>query len=195
MGWSIYADIGICQGLDPSAGIVARRGDTARVLDDYATFFAASSGASAAFIGLLFVALTIANQEDRDEQTRARRDALAGASFAQLLDAFFVSIVSLTGDTHVFAGASVVMAGVGLWATSQLLPRVIRTGNWSRAAPHRKRNIALPVVSILVYVLQLGTAAALLVVPHSSVLQRIAVLMMLGLYAGALARSWEITQT
>jgi len=165
------------------------------VLDAYSAFFVASSGASAAFIGLLFVALTIADQSKRDDRTKARRDALAGASFAQLLDAFFVSIVSLAGDVKVFAGASVAMALIGLWATSQLLPRVIRTGNWSHTAAHQKRNIALPVASIGVYLLQLVSAAGLLFSPQNSVLLRIAVLVQVGLYAGALLRSWEIVQT
>jgi hypothetical protein len=164
------------------------------MLHDYATFFAATTGASSGFTGLLFVALTLSNQFDRDSRSSARREALAGASFTQLLDAFFVSVVSLTGDVHALAAGSIAMAAIGLWATSQLLPRVIRTGNWSRTAAHRKRNIALPVASVAAYALQLVSASALLFAPNSSVLVRLTALVLLALFAGALLRSWEVIQ-
>ena len=59
------------------------------MLETYSSFFAASSAASAAFIGLLFVALTIANLDTTDVRARTeRRDTLAGSSFVQLLNAF-----------------------------------------------------------------------------------------------------------
>ncbi len=162
------------------------------MLDAYSSFFVASSAASAAFIGLLFVALTIANLETADDRTRTRRDTLAGSALVQLLDAFFVSTASLAGDLYIFASMSVVMAGLGLWAHSRLIPRVIRSGNWSRGAPGRAQNIALPATSLVVYLLQLGFAAGLFLTPHNPGLLRLAVLIAMGLYAGALARSWEI---
>lgn len=162
------------------------------MLEIYSSFFVASSAASAAFIGLLFVALTIANLDSGEERTRTRRDTLAGSAFIQLLDAFFVSTASLAGDLNIFAGVSVVMAGLGLWSHGRLIPRVIRSGNWARGAPGRAQNIALPLTSILVYVLQLGSAASLFLTPTNPGLLRLAVLIAMGLYAGALARSWEI---
>jgi hypothetical protein len=162
------------------------------MLDTYSSFFVASSAASAAFIGLLFVALTIANLDSAAERTRARRDTLAGSAFVQLLDAFFVSTASLAGNLQIFAGMSVVMAGLGLLSHSRLIPRVIRSGNWSRGAPGRRANIALPVSSILVYLCQLGLAAGVLLDPNNALLLRLAVLIAIGLFAGALARSWEI---
>ena len=86
------------------------------------------------------------------------------------------------------------MAGLGLLSHSLLIPRVIRSGNWSHGAPARTRNIALPLTSIVVYLLQLGLAASLFLAPHNPALLRLAVLSLLGVYAGALARSWEITR-
>src|ERR1700730_14742771 len=162
------------------------------MLDTYSSYFLASSAASAGVIRLLFVALTIANLAGADERTRTRRDTLAASAFVQLLDAFFVSTASLAGDVFIFAGASAVMAGFGLWSHSRLLPRVIRSGNWSRDAPGRAQNIAFPLSSICVYLLQLGFALGLFFAPRDASLLRLAVLIGIGIYAGALARSWEI---
>jgi len=165
------------------------------VLDSYANFFIASAGASAAFIGLLFVALTIAAAEERDERAKANRDALAGSSFTQLLDAFFVSLGGLAGEVHIFALLGAGMAIVGLSITSRLLPGVIRAGNWARNSPVRTSNILMPVTSIVVYVLQFVFAMGLLFFPDNSALFRLSVLVLLGLYAGAIARAWKITRT
>ena len=165
------------------------------MLERYSNFFIASAGASAAFIGLLFVSLTIADTAERDERARTNRDALAGSAFAQLLDAFFVSIGGLADEVRIFAGLGVGMAILGLWTTSRLLPGVIRAGNWARNAPVRTSNIALPIASIIVYALQLGFAIGVLFYPDNSALLRLSVLVLLGLYAGAVARAWKITRT
>jgi len=79
--------------------------------------------------------------------------------------------------------------------TSQLLPEVIRIGNWARSSPVRTGNIVMPVTSILVYVLQLAFAVGVLLAPDNSALLRLSVLVILGLYAGAVARAWKITRT
>jgi hypothetical protein len=162
------------------------------MFDIFTNFFIASAGASAAFIGLLFVAITVVNLEQSDARTRARIRALAGSSFASLVDAFFVAIIGLTVGVTGFAIANVVMAGVGLVVTGQLLPAAIRAGNFAREAPHRYRNIALPVASITVYLLQIAFGIVVSVVPSSPGLVRTLVLLALGLYVGALARAWEI---
>ncbi len=166
-----------------------------RVLDRYSNFFLASAGASAAFIGLLFVSLTIADTGEQDPRARANRDALAGSAFAQLINAFFVSMGGLTDEVRIFAGLGAAMAVFGLWTTSRLLPGVIRAGNWARTSPVRTTNIAFPVASIVVYVLQLAFAIGLLIYPDSSALLRLSVVVLLGLYAGAVARAWKITRT
>ena len=164
------------------------------MLDQYANFFIASTGASAAFIGLLFVSLTIADTGESDERARTNRDALAGSAFAQLLNAFFVSIGGLAGEVRVFAGLAAGMAILGLWVTSRLVPGVVRSGNWSRNSPLRTSNIVMPITSILVYVLQLVFATGVFLFPDNSALLRLSVLVILGLYAGAAARAWKITR-
>ena len=159
---------------------------------DYGGFFAASTGASAGFLGILFVALTVANQLERESGTRARRQGLGASAFAMLFDAFFVSAVSLVGDIRVFAATTIVATLGGLYVTRALLPLSVRAGNMRPGAVHWKRNIALPAGSISTYFLQLAGAIALLFSGENGVLMRLEFVAILALYAGALLRAWEI---
>jgi hypothetical protein len=165
----------------------------ALLLGHYEMFFAASAGASAAILGLLVVAVSVVNADDEDAQTRERRTALAGSAFLALVDAFFVSIVALTGGAAVFGTSSLVMAMVGLLASSNLIGRAKRAGNFSRGFPTRRLNITFAVISAGGYSIQLGLAIALLADTQSSALQRALVLVIVGLFGSALARAWEVT--
>jgi hypothetical protein len=60
----------------------------------YESFFTASTGASAALLGLLVVAVSVVNGDDENPTTRELRTVLAGSAFVVLVDIFFVSIVA-----------------------------------------------------------------------------------------------------
>ena len=128
------------------------------LLGHYETFFAASAGASAAILGLLVVAVSVVNADDEDAKTRERRTVLAGSAFLALVDAFFVSLVALTGGAAVFGTSSLVMAIVGLLATGRLIRRAKRAGNFSRGFPTRRLNLVFAGISIGGYSIQLGLA-------------------------------------
>ncbi|MGD0394066.1 MAG: hypothetical protein ABSC41_15660 [Acidimicrobiales bacterium] len=159
----------------------------------YEMFFTASAGASAAILGLLVVAVSVVNADDTDASTRERRTVLAGSAFLALVDAFFVSMVALTGGAAVFGTSNLVMAMVGLLATSRLIPRAGRAGNFSRGFPTRRLNIVFAVISAGGYLIQLGLAILLLANAQSSALQRALVLVVVGLFGSALGRAWEVT--
>jgi hypothetical protein len=161
--------------------------------DHYEMFFVASAGASAAILGLLVVAVSVVNADDADAKTRERRTVLAGSAFLSLVDAFFVSIVALTGGATVFGASNLVMAMVGLLATSRLIPRAKRAGNFSRGFPTRRLNLVFAVISAGGYSIQLCLAIALLADARSSSLQRALVLVIVGLFGSALGRAWEVT--
>jgi hypothetical protein len=163
------------------------------VFGGYESFFVASSGASAAFLGLLFVAFTVVDREESDARVRERRVVLAGSAFLALADAFFVSVLALTGGPVVFGLSSLGMALIGLAATSRLMPRAARAGNFARGFPTRKLNIMFATVSAGGYTVQSGLSAALLTDPHSATLQRALLVMIVILYGSGLTRAWEIT--
>lgn len=155
-------------------------------------FFIASSGASAAILGLLFVAVTVANTDDADVRTRERRTVLAGSAFLALVDAFFVSILALTGGSAVFGLSSLVIAVIGLLGTTRLIRRAWRAGNFSRGFPTRRLNLVFATVSVAVFTSQLAFGVALWANVTNSALQRALVIVVVGLYCSALGRAWVV---
>ncbi len=163
------------------------------VVGHYESFFIASTGASAAILGLLVVAVSVVNADDANATTRELRTVLAGSAFVVLVDIFFVSIVTLTGGSVVFGLSSLAMAIVGLLATYQLVPRARRAGNFSPDSRARTLNITFASISLVGYPVQLGLAVALLANTHSAALQRALVLVIVVFYGSALGRAWEVT--
>jgi hypothetical protein len=163
------------------------------VVGHYEDFFIASTGASAAILGLLVVAVSVVNADDANPTTRELRTVLAGSAFVALVDIFLVSIVALTGGSVVFGLSSVVMAAVGVVATRQLIPRARRAGNFARGFRARRLNIAFASFSAVAYSVQLGLAVALLANTQSAALQRALVLVIVALYCSALGRAWVVT--
>jgi hypothetical protein len=163
------------------------------VFGEYEDFFLASTGASAAILGLLFVAFTVANSDEPDPRTAERRSVLAGSAFLALTNAFFVSLVALTGGAVLFGVASIVMAVVGLLGTSRLMPRARRAGNFARGFPTRYVNIVLATVSATGFTAQLGLVIALAADSGSATLQRALVVLIICLYGSGLVRAWEMT--
>jgi hypothetical protein len=163
------------------------------VVGHYENFFIASAGASAAILGLLVVAVSVVNADDADPASRELRTVLAGSAFVALVDIFLVSIVALTGGSVAFGLSSIAMAIVSLTATSRLIPRAKRAGNFSRGFRARNLNIAFASISAGSYSAQLGLAVALLASTQNAALQHALVLVIVALYCSAIARSWEVT--
>jgi hypothetical protein len=163
------------------------------MIGDYTNFLIASTGASAAFIGLLFVGMSIVNSDDSNYATRERRTVLANTAFLALMDVFFVSFISLAGGDRTYAVANLLIAAIGLFATILLVRRAFRAGNFAPNFPTRRLNLVFASVSVSLYSLQLIVAIVLLVNQHSNDLVRFSLLVIVGLYGSALARAWEIT--
>jgi hypothetical protein len=162
------------------------------VVGHYESFFSTSAGASAAILGLLFVAVTVVNADDANPRTRELRTVLAGSAFFALVDIFIVSIVVLTGGSVVFGLSSLIMAATGLLATGWLVPRAKRAGNFSPDSRTRTLNIVFATTSFAAYSAQLGLALALLANTRSAALERALVLIVVVLYCSALSRAWVV---
>lgn len=161
--------------------------------DQYASFFGASTAASASFIGLLFVALSIVDRDDADPVERGRRTLLADSSFLVLADIFFVSLGALTGGAIALAGGSLAMSTIGLLAYSWILQRGRRSGYYAPGHPNRKLNLVFAIVTAGSFSVQLALSVGLLLHPQSSALVRALVLVLVLLFATALGRCWEIS--
>ena len=162
------------------------------MIQTFSSYLVASAGASAAFIGLLFVAMAIESGEKRDEAMAARRKALSTSSYNHFVNIFFVSVVGLLGEVRLLGGVSVCMALLCLWNISQVLPGVIRTGNWAPRGSWRHSAVILPVTSTIMFTLQALLGVLLIIHPGSLQTLRFALALTVGIYAGALARAWYI---
>ena len=91
-------------------------------MNSYNDFFAGSATVAGALIGLLFVALSIQPERNRDERSVEHR-AVAGTAFTALLDALFVSLIGLQPGAGLQYGA-VIFGALGLISSVNLSRRI-----------------------------------------------------------------------
>ena len=154
---------------------------------DYSNFFVASSQASAALIGLLFVAVSIAPERIFGHEAQAERQALALSAFTALANAFFISFGSLIPDLPF--GVLVVVAG-GV-AVSQTIALLALFPSWRREGT-LVRSVVLFAISAAIYVSEIVLGILLLYKPGDpGYVNQLAVLL-LGVFSIGLARAWEL---
>lgn len=153
----------------------------------YANFLVASTQASAALIGLLFVAVSIAPDRVFGAGAESTRKAMALSSFTAMANIFFVSFGSLIPDLTF--GVMVVVAGVV--ATSQTLSLLSLLGSW-RQESNMVRGVALFAISLGVYAFEIVIGLQLLYgAPNNALFTELEALM-LGIFSIGLARAWEL---
>jgi hypothetical protein len=153
----------------------------------YTNFLTASTQASAALIGLLFVAVAIAPERVFGTSAESTRKAMALSSFTALANIFFVSFGSLIPDLTF--GIMVVVAGVV--ATSQTLSLLTLLGSW-RTEGMLVRGVALFAISAGIYVFEVAIGLQLLYgTPDKALFTELEALM-LGIFSIGLARAWEL---
>ncbi len=157
-------------------------------------FLIACVGASASFIGLLFVALSLVLARDDDagvgslEFTDRR---LAESAFTALANIFFVSLVALMPNTNI-GDAAVVMALIGLRNSWGLFSRA-REIHKTQGASYLKWDMLWIIVSAFVYVFEGVYAILLIIHPNSMTDLDVMTSIIITLFAAALVRSWQLT--
>ena len=145
-------------------------------------FLVATTGASSAFIGLLFVALTLVLERKEEDKSRYSRDRLlAESSYAGLVNVFFVSIIGLVPGNNL-GFVLVVMALLGL-------VNVVRT----LRLPRRGRGRVLLVLSAAVFLWEGIHGGYLVHDIHKVASESFLITLTLTLFGFALARAWELT--
>jgi len=76
------------------------------VVSPYEDFFIASTGASAAILGLLVVAVSVVNADDDNPATRELRTVLAGSAYLALVLVIVALYCSSIGRAWVVTGIS-----------------------------------------------------------------------------------------
>jgi hypothetical protein len=153
----------------------------------YISFLLASAGASAALIGLLFVAVSVDPERVFGRQAVAQRQAEALSAFTALVNVFFISLGGL--DPGLNIGTLAVI--MGILALSQTLA-LLRL--WPRWQHDRQvvRGLILFIASAAVYGYQIWTAQHLIGTPRDISALNSLLGLLLGAYAIGLVRAWEL---
>ncbi|MDF2435111.1 MAG: hypothetical protein JWP44_4742 [Mucilaginibacter sp.] len=157
------------------------------VPQSFNAFFVASTGASAALIGLLFVAVSIAPGQVFGPHAIARGQAAATSAFTALVNVFFVSLVGLAPKANI-GQVSVIL---GVLTLLQTLENLRHVHTWKRAR-YVIRSLVLVLAGLGVYGSELWLGLQLLHTPTNTSAVSSLLGVLLGMYAIGLARSWEL---
>ena len=155
---------------------------------EFLNFFIASTGAGAALVGLLFVAVSLAPEQIVTHRAPVERQAVAGSAFTALINAFFISLVALI--PHFNLGTLIVP-----FSTLSLLTSLIQA--WSLLRPRKGwqsflRRAILVCISLGLYGLELWTAVGLITNPTQVGFVYGLLFVLLGIFVLGLTRAWEL---
>jgi hypothetical protein len=167
------------------------------VPESFETFFLAAAGAGGAFVGLLFVAISILPQRTFDPLAMAgvQHQRLAEATLLTLFTGFTVSSIALIPGINV-GWITLVLGVIGVLTATHLgwrFAQLHRHGP-SQQAPgrHLLRVISLSLVATVVYTIQCLLGLHLLLQPTDASPFRGLALTIIGLYALAIVRAWTL---
>ena len=152
------------------------------------SFFIASTGAGAALIGLLFVAISIAPEHMVAASAPLERQTRATSAFTALFDAFFVSLVALIPTSNV-GGVGVAMGAIGLINSAGIATQMLRRERGWRALT---RGGFLLAASLVLYGMQTWFSIALLRDYRDVGAVFVLAILMIVAYGIGLTRAWEL---
>ncbi len=153
----------------------------------YQNFLMASTQASAALIGLLFVAITLAPERVFGEHAEAGRQARALSAFTALANIFFISFSMLIPDVTV----GLVVIAVGGVSTLQTLSLLLLLRHW-HAQGVMWRSLVLFVGSLAIYGGEIAVGIQLWSHPASTGALTGVLELLLGAFGVGLGRAWEL---
>lgn len=153
----------------------------------FSNFLLGSAGASAALIGLLFVAVSLAPERVFGGTAVAEKQTEALSAFTALANAFFISLGGLIPGLNIGALASIA-GGVSLGQTLALL---FLWRRWRRERRLR-RAFLLFLISAAIYVGELRTAKQLVSTPGAMAPLTGLCSVLLATYVIGLGRAWNL---
>lgn len=153
----------------------------------YENFLTASTQASAALIGLLFVAISIAPQRVFGGEAQSHRQAQALSAFTALSNIFFISFASLIPNIPI----GPVVFVVAIPAVLQTLALLALLPSW-RSEGTVRRGLFLFVASAAIYGYEMVIGVRLWHAPSDTGALTGLLELLLGAYAVGLGRAWEL---
>ena len=163
----------------------------------FETFFLATAGAGAAFVGLLFIAISISPQRTFDPHAVAgvQHQRLAEATLLSLFNGFVVSCVGLIPEANI-GWIALVLGGAGVLIAAQLVGFLARSHRHvvSRRPPwlHRLRVVSLSVVATLLYAIEGLLGLQLIMRPHDEDGVRWLAVIVISIYTLGMLRAWTL---
>jgi hypothetical protein len=165
--------------------------------ESFEAFFLASAGTGGAFVGLLFVAISIGPQRTFGDVAvmGALRQHLAEATFLTLANGFVVSSIALIPGVNVgwFALTGGVWGTIAAVYLARSFTHFHRHGTIRRRPGlHQLRAASLSLVATVVYAIEGLYGVHLILEPGSESAIRGLALVIIGLYALAILRAWTL---
>ncbi|HYB02002.1 MAG TPA: hypothetical protein VED37_17405 [Ktedonobacteraceae bacterium] len=159
--------------------------------DSMDNYFIASTGASAALVGLLFVSISLWPREKMRSAPRAWR-AVAGGSFFAFVNVFLISLSALITGFHL--GWLVLVIGLLGIGNSLLLglPLLRPTPDWKEHSSVLLANLVMVFYGLALYLAEVYFGIRLLLVPADALAVEGIAQVLLLLYALGLIRAWEL---
>jgi hypothetical protein len=163
----------------------------------FETFFLATAGAGAAFVGLLFIAISISPQRTFDPHAIAgvQHQRLAEATLLTLFNGFAVSCVALIPDVNI-GWIALVLGGAGGLIAAQFVEFLARAHQHvvTRRLPwlHRLRVVSLSIVATLLYAIEALLGLQLIARPHDEDGVRWLAAIVIIIYTLGMLRAWTL---
>lgn len=149
----------------------------------YLNYFEAACQAAGALVGLLFVVIALRPGRIVGSGSDPVARGLAASSFTGLVNAFFISLLALIPGKNLGDGAAI-LALIALYHTLKL-----------HLGRHRPGHVAMFLLSLLAYGLELGLAIDFIFNPHDGELVNYLAFVLIGLFSVALGRAWQLIQS
>lgn len=160
----------------------------------FVPFFAASAGAGATLVGLLFVAVSIAPERVFGQEARFEHQLIASSAFTALVNAFFISLGALIPSSSSIAAGTVVliMGGVALVNSVTSFLNLLRRPGAETTRSARWQSIWLLIIGMALYGFEVLNAISLIRTPADvSPLYSICGLLV-GVYGFGIVRAWQL---
>ena len=153
----------------------------------FTNFFLASSGAAAALVGLLFVAISVAPEHIVQANAPIERQAMAASSFTALLNAFFISLGALIPLN--IGTLTLIMSVLGIINSSVLAWNLLKKrGSWQNVV----RRVYLILVSFIIYGFEFYNAILIILEPKNVGNIYVLAWLLVGVYGIGLTRAWQL---
>lgn len=164
------------------------RGRSAMVPEAFHDYFVASTGAAAALMGLLFIAVSIAPERTVMSSAPIERQATTASAYTALLNAFFVSLIALLPQTNL-GPAVLVLSLTGLINYFVLAWQLFKRAQGKSSMVSRAVFV---LAGLSIYGFELYISIQLLLTPANSSLITVLASLLIFIYALGLARAWQL---